>query len=183
MTDKARRRSNLLGILGVADGAGVVRLEERYASGVDDLWSALTEPDRLARWYGTVEGDLRQGGTFRLHVEAAGMDADGRIEVCDPPRRLKVITRETEASYRAGNGVPPFDETIEATLAADGAGTVLVVEVRGMPLDKIAYYGAGWQEHLEHLAAHLGGREPGGTEAHWDELVAAYLQLAAEGPI
>ena len=33
-----------------------------------------------------------------------------------------------------------------------------------MPLDKIAFYGAGWQIHAENLAAYLAGRERGDTE-------------------
>ena len=78
-----------------------------------------------------------------------------------------------------GNGVPPFDEVIEATLTADGDQTVLVIEVQGMPLDKIAFYGAGWQVHAENLAAYLAGRERGDTEARWDELVPPYQDLAA----
>jgi hypothetical protein len=31
-----------------------------------------------------------------------------------------------------------------------------------MPLDKIAFYGTGWQIHAENLAAHLAGLERGG---------------------
>ena len=88
-------------------------------------------------------------------------------------------TRETEESYRRGQGVPPFDEDIEATLTADGDQTILAIEVRGMPLDKIASYGAGWQIHSENLAAHLAGRAPGDDEARWVELVPAYQDLAA----
>ena len=49
-----------------------------------------------------------------------------------------------------------------------------------MPLDKIAAYGAGWQIHVEDLAAHLAGRERGDSEARWDELVPAYQELAAD---
>ena len=75
--------------------------------------------------------------------------------------------------------MPPFDQTIEATLTADGDQTILVIEVRGMPLDKIAFYGAGWQIHAENLAAYLAGREPGDTEARWEELVPRYQVLAA----
>ena len=112
-----------------------MRIEDRYDTDVDDLWAALTDPGRLARWYGQVEGDLRPGGQFRLHVESADMDATGRVEACEPPRRLLVTTRETDESYRAGSGAPPYDEAIEATLTADGDQTVLVIEVRGMPLD------------------------------------------------
>jgi hypothetical protein len=88
------------------------------------------------------------------------------------------VTRETDESWQQGDGVPPFDQTVEATLSADGGQTVLVIETRGMPLDKVAYYGAGWQIHAENLATYLAGREPGDTEARWDELVPAYLELA-----
>ncbi len=76
--------------------------------------------------------------------------------------------------------MPPFDATIEASLTADGEQTILVIEVRGMPLDKIAFYGAGWQIHAENLAIHIAGRERGDTEARWDELVPAYQALAAD---
>jgi hypothetical protein len=46
-----------------------------------------------------------------------------------------------------------------------------------MPLDKIAFYGAGWQIHAENLAAYLAGRERGDTEARWDDLVPIYQDL------
>jgi hypothetical protein len=54
-----------------------------------------------------------------------------------------VTTRESDESWRKGQGVPPYDETLEATLAADGDDTVLVVELKGTPLDAVAFYGAG----------------------------------------
>ena len=179
MTSNARPGTRILGSLRSADGQGVVRVEDRYDTDIDDLWSALTDPGRLARWYGEVAGDLRPGGEFRLHVDDAGMDVTGRVEACEPPRRLRVTTRETDESYRPGNGVPPFDEIAEATLTADGDQTILVIEVRGMPLDKIAFYGAGWQIHAENLATYLAGRESGDTEARWAELVPPYQDLAA----
>ena len=179
MTSNARPGTRILGSLRSADGQGVVRVEDRYDTDIDDLWSALTDPGRLARWYGEVAGDLRPGGEFRLHVDDAGMDVTGRVEACEPPRRLRVTTRETDESYRPGNGVPPFDEIAEATLTADGDQTILVIKVQGMPLDKIAFYGAGWQIHAENLAVYLAGRERGDTEARWAELVPPYQDLAA----
>jgi len=48
-----------------------------------------------------------------------------------------------------------------------------------MPLDKIAFYGAGWQIHAENLATYLAGHEHGDTEARWVELVPPYQDLAA----
>src|SRR5215472_12040962 len=170
MTNDASPGTRILCSLRSADGRGVVRAEDRYDTDIDDLWSALTDPGRLARWFGQAEGDLRQGGEFRLYVESSGWDGTGRVEACEPPRRLLVTTREK---------TEPFDKTIEATLTADGDQTILVIEVRGMPLDMIAFFGAGWQIHAEDLAAYLAGRERGDSEARWSELVPPYQDLAA----
>ncbi len=179
MTGDARGKDPILGSLRSADGKGVVRIEDRFDTDIDDLWSALTDPGRLSRWHGQVEGDLRPGGQFRLYLASADWEGTGHVEVCEPPRHLRVTTRESDESWRKGRGAPPFDETIEVTLTVDGNQTVLVIEVLGLPLDSIAFYGAGWQIHAENLAAHLAGRERGAVEARWDELVPAYQDLAA----
>lgn len=179
MSGNADAGARILGSLRSVDGKGVVRIEDRFDTAIDDLWAAITDPDRLARWYGQVAGDLRPGGAFRLSVESSGWVGTGRVEACEPPRRLVVTTRESDESYQQGIGAPPFDQTIEATLTAEGDQTILVIEVQGVPLDKIAFYGAGWQIHAEDLAAYLAGRERGDTEARWADLVPPYQALAA----
>jgi len=179
MTGNAPGGTRILGSLRSASGKGVVRIEDRFNTDIDDLWSALTDPARLARWHGQVEGDLRPGGEFRVYLEADDVESTGRVEMCEPPRRMLVTTRETDESYRKGQGVPPFDAVTEVTLTADGDQAILVIEVQGMPLDKIAFYGAGWQIHAENLAAYLAGRQRGDTEARWGELVPPYQDLAA----
>jgi activator of Hsp90 ATPase-like protein len=73
------------GKLWSAAGVGIVRVEERLDTGIDELWSALTDIQRLARWYGMVEGDLRAGGRFRACVHASGWEGTGRVEECEPP--------------------------------------------------------------------------------------------------
>ena len=73
----------------------------------------------------------------------------------------------------------PDETIIEAQLTADGGQAILVVEERGMPLGLLAAYGAGVQIHVENLAAHIAGRERGGGEARWGELLPAYRDLAA----
>jgi len=52
MTSNTRGGDRILGSLRSADDKGVVRMEDRYDTDIDDLWSALTDPGRLARWYG-----------------------------------------------------------------------------------------------------------------------------------
>ena len=36
----------ILGSLRSADGKGIVRIQDRFGTGIGDLWSALTEPGR-----------------------------------------------------------------------------------------------------------------------------------------
>jgi uncharacterized protein YndB with AHSA1/START domain len=170
MTSNPRPGASILGSLRSADGTGIVRIEDRYDTGIDDLWSALTDPHRLARWMGEVEGDLRLGGQFRARFFASGWEGTGRVEACEPPRRLLLLTMQPGQ---------PDDHFIEATLTADGDQTILVWEERGMPLDQLAAYGAGIQVHVEDLAAYLAGRERCDADARWNELLPAYQDLAA----
>ena len=172
MTGDTRGGARILGSLRSADGKGVVRMEDRFDTDIDDLWSALTEPSRLARWIGEVEGDLRLGGEFRARFFTSGWEGTGRVEACEPPRHLLVLTKEPEQAD---------EHVIEASLTADGTQTVLVVEERGMPLDLVAAYGAGIQIHIEDLADHIAGRERRvDVDARWSALQPAYEALAAD---
>jgi uncharacterized protein YndB with AHSA1/START domain len=169
MTSSTPPGTRILGSLRAAGGKGVVRMEDRYDTGIDDLWQALTDPRRLARWLGEVEGDLRLGGEFHRRFLASGAEGTGRVDACEPPRHL-LLTMDPGQ---------PDEHVIEATLAADGGQTILVVEERGMPLSQVAAYGAGIQVHVEDLAAHVVGRERCDADARWGELQPAYDDLAA----
>lgn len=35
-----------------------------YDTDIEDLWDALTNPDRIPRWFMPVTGDLRLGGQY-----------------------------------------------------------------------------------------------------------------------
>jgi uncharacterized protein YndB with AHSA1/START domain len=169
MTSNERAGTRILGSLRSADGKGIVRMQDRFDTDINDVWSALTDPSRLARWYGEVEGDLRLGGQFRARVFASESEGTGRVDACEPPRRLLVTMAPGQ----------PDEQVIEATLATDGDQTILVIEKRGMPVGHLAAYGAGWQVHVEDLAAHLAGRERCDADVRWDELTPAYQDLAA----
>jgi uncharacterized protein YndB with AHSA1/START domain len=170
MTSNSRAEASITGSLRVEDGKGAVRMEARLDAGADHVWSALTDPVRLASWYGEVEGDFRVGGEYRAHLFASGWEGTGRIEECEAGRRLVVTGAE-----------PGRDGTVsEVTLSTEGGQTFLVWEERGMQVDWVAAYGAGVQIHVEDLAAHLAGRERGDAEARWAELQPAYDELAAK---
>ena len=174
MTSNTREGDRILGSLRSGDGKGIVRMEDRFDTQIDDLWSALTAPRRLARWLGEVEGDLRRGGEFRSHFFASGWRGTGRVEACEPPKRLLVLTKDADEPDA------PDEHPIEATLAVDGDETILVWEERAIPLDLLAAYGAGVQVHVEDLAAYLAGRERCDAAVRFDELFPAYRELAAD---
>jgi uncharacterized protein YndB with AHSA1/START domain len=168
MTNNASGSPRLLGSLRSVGGKGVVRMEDRFDTDIDDLWSALTDPRRLAHWIGDVDGDLRLGGEYRFHFVSSGAEGKGRVEACDPPRRL-LLAHGTDH---------PDVKAIEAILTADGNQTILIVEERGMPIDLLAAYGAGIQIHMEDLATHIaGGERRTDDDARWSALEPAYQDL------
>ena len=160
--------ASIEGTLHSDGGKGVVRMKCRFETGIDDLWSALTDPERLAHWYGKVEGELRVGGEFTAFVTASGWDGRGRVDVCAPSRKLRVTMSEEDGP----------EGVVSATLSVDGDSTTLELEVRGMPLDLVWAYGAGWQVHVEDLGTYLSGQDRTNSDTRWNELEAVYREMA-----
>jgi uncharacterized protein YndB with AHSA1/START domain len=163
--------ASVLGSLHSDSGEGIVRMEDRLDIGIDDLWGALTDPDRLACWFGEIEGELSPGSGFRVRIALAGKRT-GEVEACEPPQRLLLTMRDPDP--QPGQ---PEQTVIEAQLFAEGAQTRLVWEERGVPVNLLPAYGAGIQIHVEHLADYITGRELRNVEARWNELFPAYEAL------
>jgi uncharacterized protein YndB with AHSA1/START domain len=168
MTNDDGASVRMVGNVRALDGRGVVRMEDRYKTDIDDLWSALTNPERLARWIADVHGALHVGGEFHARF-TSGWDGPGRVDVCEPPRFLQLTLCPGQE-----------DETvIEAHLVAQSDQlTRLVIEERGLPLDELAVHGAGWQAHVEDLSAYLAGHASIDWPNRWAELRPSYQALA-----
>lgn len=76
-----------------AGEARVVTISQSYDTDATDLWDAITNIDRIPRWFLPIAGDLRVGG----HYELDG-NAHGTILTCDPPR-------EFTATWECGDDV------------------------------------------------------------------------------
>ena len=149
------------------EGEGVVRMKCTYENDCADVWSALTDPQRLAKWYGSVHGDLHVGSEFTAFVTASEWDGRGRVDVCVPLQKLEVTMWEVEDA----------EHTVAGELIEDGDLTTLVLEVRGLQLELVWAYGAGWQVHLEDLGTHLSGQENLNLSTRWDELEPLYREM------
>jgi uncharacterized protein YndB with AHSA1/START domain len=146
------------------DGRGAVRVEDLYDTDIDNLWSAVTEPERLRNWIGEVTGDLTVGGAFHATFTSS-WDGPGRVDVCERPHRL-LLTMEPGT---------PHETVIEAVLTAEGDKTRLVVEERGLPAGSVHFHGAGWQAHIAYLA----GKPRVPWKERWTELMPAYPALSS----
>ena len=80
MTDTSSRHPYLLSSIRTADGKGIVQIEDRFDTAVDRVWSALTDPERLARWLGEFKGDLRRAGRFHARFFASDWHGTGRVD-------------------------------------------------------------------------------------------------------
>lgn len=130
--------------VGLHDESAGVLLRRRYDAKADDVWSALTDPDRVRRWFYPLTGDLRAGGNFQLEGNAGG-----DILTCEPPKLLKVTF-----------GGPT--SVVELRLAEDGDHTVLELE-HTVPIEMAGsgagalYVGPGWDGAFLGLALFLAG--------------------------
>jgi uncharacterized protein YndB with AHSA1/START domain len=149
---RATKRGVGTGTLPAGD-AHVVRLSRAYAAEIEDVWDAITDPDRIARWFLPVSGDLRLGGTYQLEGNAGG-----EIRVCEPPRRLLV-------TWIAGEPPGPEDSSIvEVVLERDdhGGTTLALTHTAVVPPEMWDNFGpgavgVGWDLTFVGLAAHLAG--------------------------
>jgi uncharacterized protein YndB with AHSA1/START domain len=128
--------------------------EQTYSTTADDVWDALTNPERLPRWFMPVEGDLREGGRYQLVGNAGGL-----IEKCDAPRSLAV-------TWEYGDQV----SWVEVDLTErDGATTLVLCHIARTDEHWKQYgpgaVGIGWDLSLLGLARHLATGESVDPEA------------------
>ena len=55
-----------------------VTLSRTYATNVDDLWDAVTDGQRIPRWFAPVSGELELGGRYQVEGNAGG-----RVTACE----------------------------------------------------------------------------------------------------
>lgn len=117
-----------------------------YATEPADLWEAVTDRERLPRWFLPISGELHVGGRFQLEGNAGGT-----IEACDPPRSFAATWEYAEQM-----------SWVRVRLSAADAGTLLELEHEAPIADGVFWEqygpgagGIGWDLGLLGLALHL----------------------------
>ena len=117
-----------------------------YDTAIDDLWDAITNPERIPRWFLPVSGDLRLGGRYQLQGNAGG-----QITACDPPRTLSL-------TWEFGGQVSWVNVLL--TGMSDGGTRLRLEHVSHVPDDFWNQYGpgavgVGWDLSLLGLGCHI----------------------------
>lgn len=153
--------------------ACAVTLARSYDTTQADLWDAVTDPERLARWFAPVTGDLTEGGRYQIEGNAGGV-----IEACERPTRLSL-------TWEFGDQ----KSWVVVELAADGDRSRLTLTHIAPVNEHWEQYGAGatgvgWELGYVGLALHLADPEGPGFD---EEAFAgspegqAFLRGSAEG--
>lgn len=144
-----------------------IRFERRYDASPAEVWAALTEPDRLARWLAPATIDRQVGG--RMRVDFGDDVVTGAVLRLQPEELLELEWR-----------FPGEEESVvRFELAPDGDGTLLMLEHRALGAEQATGYGAGWHAHLDRLGDLLGGGDVRSWEERFAELLPRYRDAAA----
>jgi uncharacterized protein YndB with AHSA1/START domain len=131
--------------------ASMMSLTRTYDTSTDDLWDAVTNPERLPRWFAPVSGDLKLGGRYSIEG-----NADGEVLECDPPSRLRL-------TWEFGDAISWVNLNVSED-AEDGA-RLTVEHIAHIDNDHWDQFGAGavgvgWDLSLVGLGEHL-AKTPG----------------------
>lgn len=151
-----------------ADGRQLLEFRRSWPDPIDDVWAALTEPERMARWIGRYEGERTPGaqGTLVMTFEEGGerTGSPATIVECAPPRRLVVETAGAGEIWR-----------LELDLAEEAGRTVLVFRQRLAAGTEVADIAGGWHWYLDKLDSVVSGRPaPTDWETFWAEVGPGY---------
>jgi uncharacterized protein YndB with AHSA1/START domain len=116
-----------------------------YPTDQADLWDALTNAERIPRWFLPVSGDLSPGGRYQLEGNAGGV-----IERCSEPESFAV-------TWEYGQMMSWLEVTL--TPAGDGTTLELAHEAHVDP-DRWGRFGpgavgVGWDLALMGLGEHI----------------------------
>jgi uncharacterized protein YndB with AHSA1/START domain len=154
------------------DGPTVAIIFTReYAATPDEIWAALTEPERLSRWFARPIGTLGAGHDVRLQFgDGADEYADLHLRRCEPPHRV-----EGEWAFPGGPTT-----TLRLTVAEQpDSVTRVTLEHTGFPPDGTAGTACGWHHKVDALDAYLRGAEQPSFADYYPAMLDRYREAVA----
>ena len=135
-----------------ADGTVTLRYERVYPRPIETVWSAITQPERVAEWLGAGELEPRVGGRFAVRVGSGGrVSITGTVLTWQPPSQLSCSW-----AWPGGKAT-----VIRYDLAAVSAqATRLVFTHTGVPAGEITSVLPGWHLYLDRLGQVVEGNRP-----------------------
>lgn len=136
-------------------GLEYVVFTRTFRAPIEDVWAAVTEPERLGRWIGTWEGDPTEGHVvFQMGFEGDVPAERFTIDVCDPPHRLEIITA------MPADGEDAETWHLRLHLTEEGGVTTLRFAQDVPRPDMATSVGPGWDYYLDRMVLAEAGGDP-----------------------
>ena len=151
----------------------LLRFERHLRHPVENVWTALTTPAYLAKWFAPGEIELTLGGRVFLAFTDGDTVVDGQVTEFAPPWLLEFTWTDR------GNDLG----FVRWELAAEDGGTHLVLThtvpeaARGSGVPMLA----GWHSLLEKLTALLDGQPMSAVPDRWQEFHDDYARAGLMG--
>ncbi len=137
-----------------------IELQIEIRASVERVWSAITSPDEIAKWFGDkAEVDLRPGGPA-LFGWTSSETYHAVVEIVEEPNRF-AYRWATNADEESGQGP---STRVEFSLVASGDHTIVTVVETGfaaLPDDRGEWQfnenTKGWKSEFQDLFEYLGG--------------------------
>ncbi|NUT57456.1 MAG: SRPBCC family protein [Agromyces sp.] len=146
----------------IDEGQFTVRRTIHIAAPVEKVWSAVTEPEHISKWFGRADfAGAGVGATGTLTFEGYGA-VPVRIEAIDAPRMVSYRWGNDDASGVLPEQLDDHATVFTFTLESVSNGTQLTVvetgfDVTSDPAANMEAHRAGWDGELDKLVALLEG--------------------------
>lgn len=147
----------------VDDTAFIVRRTIRIAAPPQKVWSAVTEPEHISRWFGRVELDGAGAGARGTMSFPERTPIPLLVEAIDPPRTVTYRWNNDDADEQGPEDLDVDRSTaFTFTLEPVSGGTQLTVVESGFektsdPTANLQSHRDGWGSELDKLVALLEG--------------------------
>lgn len=133
------------------DDQSFLVVSRSFRAPLDEVWAAVTDPHRTAKWFGPWTGNPHSGIiSVQMMAEEGAPEMEARVLECDSPRRLVLET---------GEGAETWHLEVDL-IQQDEAQVRLELSHRLSDPELASQAGPGWEFYLDRMVAAESGGDP-----------------------
>lgn len=146
------------------DGSYLFQITRRFEKPIEEVWDAISNPERIARWIAPTTFEPRAGSPILVEFEGGGTST-GHVVTFEPPKLFEYTSRA---------GSEGTDSLVRFELTEEAEATVLVLTHSRQTADMVARTAPGWHGCADCIEAEVRG-DAVDKAAVWERVKALYL--------